>query len=198
MDQLEKLVASLHLDDIIIREEIPKIDLYVDQVTQLFEGIYAPGKRDEKEKILTKTMINNYAKGDLLFPIKNKRYSKEHIMFIQFIYQLKASLSISDTKTALQNLNDSVVAGGVDLDKLYDQYVELMGKQVEDLTQFLPEINQEAEQVIEAINFDDQDYLRNLFLIFSFVHKSNMYRKLAERLTDQLTETVVENDQQKN
>jgi len=198
VDQLEKLVASLHLDDIIIREEIPKIDLYVDQVTQLFEGIYAPGKRDEKEKILTKTMINNYAKGDLLFPIKNKRYSKEHIMFIQFIYQLKASLSISDTKTALQNLNDSVVAGGVDLDKLYDQYVELMGKQVEDLTQFLPEINQEAEQVIEAINFDDQDYLRNLFLIFSFVHKSNMYRKLAERLTDQLTETVVENDQQKN
>ncbi|GAA4057194.1 DUF1836 domain-containing protein [Amphibacillus indicireducens] len=198
MDQLEKLVASLHLDDIIIREEIPKIDLYVDQVTQLFEGIYAPGKRDEKEKILTKTMINNYAKGDLLFPIKNKRYSKEHIMFIQFIYQLKASLSISDTKTALQNLNDSVVAGGVDLDKLYDQYVELMGKQVEDLTQFLPEINQEAEQVIEAINFEDQDYLRNLFLIFSFVHKSNMYRKLAERLTDQLTETVVENDQQKN
>ena len=198
MDQLEKLVASLHLDDIIIREEIPKIDLYVDQVTQLFEGIYAPGKRDEKEKILTKTMINNYAKGDLLFPIKNKRYSKEHIMFIQFIYQLKASLSISDTKTALQNLNDSVAAGRIDLDELYDQYVELMGKQVEDLTQFLPEINQEAEQVIEAINFDDQDYLRNLFLIFSFVHKSNMYRKLAERLTDQLTETVVENDQQKN
>jgi len=189
VDQLEKLVASLHLDDIIIREEIPKIDLYVDQVTQLFEGTYAPGKRDEKEKILTKTMINNYAKADLLFPIKNKRYTKEHIIFIQFIYQLKASLSIGDTKTVLQNLNESVEAGIVDLDEFYDQYVSLMGRQVEDLTQILPQLSEEVEQANKEINFEDQAYLRKLLLIFSFVHKSNMYRKLAERLTDQLMET---------
>lgn len=189
VDQLKELVASLHLDDIIIREDIPKIDLYMDQVTQLFERAYLPGKRDDKDKILTKTMINNYAKGDLLFPIKNKRYSKEHIMFIQFIYQLKASLSISDTKAALKNLNKSVETGVVDIDELYDQYVALMGRQVEDLTQVLPQLSEEVEQAIEEVNFEDQDYLRSLFLIFSFVHKSNMYRRLAERLTDQLIES---------
>lgn len=189
LEQLKKLVESLHLDDMIIREDIPKIDLYMDQVTQLFERAYLPGKRDDKDKILTKTMINNYAKGDLLFPIKNKRYSKEHIMFIQFIYQLKASLSISDTKAALQNLNKSVETGAVDIDELYDQYVALMGRQVEDLTQILPQLSEEVEQAIEEVNFEDQEYLRKLFLIFSFVHKSNMYRKLAERLTDQLIES---------
>ncbi len=189
LDQLKELVASLHLDDIIIREDIPKIDLYMDQVTQLFESAYMPGKRDDKDKILTKTMINNYAKGNLLFPIKNKRYSKEHIMFIQFIYQLKASLSISDTKAALQNLNKSVETDAVDIEELYDQYVALMGRQVEDLIQVLPQLSEEVEQAIEEVNFEDQDYLRNLFLIFSFVHKSNMYRRLAERLTDQLIES---------
>lgn len=198
VEQLKELVASLHLDDIIIREDIPKIDLYMDQVTQLFEGAYTPGKRDDKDKILTKTMINNYAKGDLLFPIKNKRYSKEHIMFIQFIYQLKASLSISDTKSALQNLNELVETSAVDIDKLYDQYVSLMGRQVEDLTQVLPQLSEEVEQAIEEINFVDQNYLRNLFLIFSFVHKSNMYRKLAERLTDQLIESDQEADDKKD
>ena len=198
VEQLKELVASLHLDDIIIREDIPKIDLYMDQVTQLFEGAYTPGKRDDKDKILTKTMINNYAKGDLLFPIKNKRYSKEHIMFIQFIYQLKASLSFSDTKSALQNLNELVETSAVDIDKLYDQYVSLMGRQVEDLTQVLPQLSEEVEQAIEEINFVDQNYLRNLFLIFSFVHKSNMYRKLAERLTDQLIESDQEADDKKD
>lgn len=198
VEQLKELVASLHLDDIIIREDIPKIDLYMDQVTQLFEGAYTPGKRDDKDKILTKTMINNYAKGDLLFPIKNKRYSKEHIMFIQFIYQLKASLSISDTKSALQNLKELVETSAVDIDKLYDQYVSLMGRQVEDLTQVLPQLSEEVEQAIEEINFVDQNYLRNLFLIFSFVHKSNMYRKLAERLTDQLIESDQEADDKKD
>lgn len=198
VEQLKELVASLYLDDIIIREDIPKIDLYMDQVTQLFESAYTPGKRDDKDKILTKTMVNNYAKGDLLFPIKNKRYSKEHIMFIQFIYQLKASLSISDTKAALQNLNKSVETGAVDIDELYDQYVTLMGRQVEDLTQVLPQLSEEVEQAIEEVNFEDQEYLRNLFLIFSFVHKSNMYRKLAERLTDQLIESDQVADDKKN
>lgn len=50
VEQLKELVASLHLDDIIIREDIPKIDLYMDQVTQLFEGAYTPGKEMTKIK----------------------------------------------------------------------------------------------------------------------------------------------------
>ena len=50
------------------------------------------------EKVLTKTMINNYAKGKLFIPIKNKKYSKQHIMLINLIYQLKGALSINDIK----------------------------------------------------------------------------------------------------
>nr|WP_253288749.1 DUF1836 domain-containing protein [Amphibacillus sp. MSJ-3] len=182
----------------IVREDIPKIDLYMDQVTQLFEATYRSGKRNEQEKILTKTMINNYAKDDLLFPIKNKKYTKEHIMFIQFIYQLKGTLSINDTRTVLKRLNDLVEEETVDLDEVYDQYVALMNKQVEDFTDALTPLYDEADQATAIVDHQDSDYIRQLFLIFALVHHSNMYRKLAERLTDQLIGTEEKSDREKN
>lgn len=198
MDWLEEVVTSLNFDQIIERDDIPKIDLYMDQVTQLFEGTYAAGKRNQEDKILTKTMINNYAKDNLLFPIKNKRYTKEHIMFIQFIYQLKASLSIRDTKTVLEKLNQSVKEESIDIDQIYDQYVLLMEKQVDDFVQSLPRMLEEVDEIVAEMDDHDQVYLKQLFLIFSLVHQSNMYRRLAERLTDRLVEDSKTDNKQKD
>ena len=95
MDTLE-ILNSLHLESNIKLDEIPEIDLYMDQVIQLFESKLSEQKRKEDEKILTKTMINNYAKGKLLLPIKNKKYSKEHIILMSLIYNLKGALSINE------------------------------------------------------------------------------------------------------
>ena len=47
-------------------DDIPNIDLYMDQVTTFMEKELASSKRHEDDKILTKTMINNYAKNNLL------------------------------------------------------------------------------------------------------------------------------------
>ena len=59
--------------------EIPHINLYMDQVTGFMEEHLSNSKRFEDDKILTKTMINNYAKNKLLPPPEKKRYSKEHM-----------------------------------------------------------------------------------------------------------------------
>ena len=56
-------------------EDIPNIDLYMDQVTTFMDSQLATSKRHEDDKILTKTMINNYAKNDLLPPPEKKKYS---------------------------------------------------------------------------------------------------------------------------
>ena len=48
---------------IIQPEEIPSIRLYMDQVTTFIEERLAPLKRRPQDKLLTKTMINNYAKA---------------------------------------------------------------------------------------------------------------------------------------
>ena len=69
---IDDMIKSLKLNELIEIESIPNIDLYMDQVITLFEEKLAHTKRNEKDKLLTKTMINNYAKGKLLLPIKNK------------------------------------------------------------------------------------------------------------------------------
>ena len=67
-DILNSILASISRIDYIKTEEIPNIDLYMDQVTTFMEEHLAASKRHSEDKILTKTMINNYAKNHLLPP----------------------------------------------------------------------------------------------------------------------------------
>ena len=59
---LSELLKQLKSIDYIKPEDIPNIDLYMDQVTTFMDEQLAASKRYESDKILTKTMINNYAK----------------------------------------------------------------------------------------------------------------------------------------
>ena len=87
-------------------EDIPGIELYMDQVTTFMEHHLENAKRHEDDKILTKTMINNYAKNDLLPPPVKKKYSREHMLMLIFIYYYKNLLSIGDIQTLMQPLCD--------------------------------------------------------------------------------------------
>ena len=85
-DMLNSILASISRIDYIKPEEIPGIDLYMDQVTTFMENHLSASKRHTDDKILTKTMINNYAKNDLLPPPVKKKYTKEHLLMLTFIY----------------------------------------------------------------------------------------------------------------
>lgn len=73
---LNSILESLSRIDYIHPGEIPNIDLYMDQVTTFMDTQLSSTKRYEQDKILTKTMINNYAKNHLLPPPVKKKYSK--------------------------------------------------------------------------------------------------------------------------
>ena len=86
---LKSILESLGRIEHIRLEDIPNIDLYMDQVTTFMDKQLKNTTRNpEGDKILTKTMINNYAKNDLLPPPVKKKYSKEHIVLLIFIYYL--------------------------------------------------------------------------------------------------------------
>ena len=86
-DLLNSILASLDRVDYIKAMDIPNIDLYMDQVTTFMDNRLRKGARyPEQDKVMTKTMINNYAKNDLLPPPNKKKYSKEHILVLIFIY----------------------------------------------------------------------------------------------------------------
>ena len=88
-DILNSILESLDKVDYIKPGEIPNIDLYMDQVTTFMDDHLASTKRYEEDKILTKTMINNYSKNNLLPPSVKKKYSKEHVLLLILIYYLR-------------------------------------------------------------------------------------------------------------
>ena len=100
-DMIGSILESISRIDYIKPEDIPNINLYMDQVTTFMEEQLASSKRYPEDKILTKTMINNYAKNNLLPSPEKKRYSREHLLLLIFIYYFKNILSINDIQTLL-------------------------------------------------------------------------------------------------
>ncbi|MEK5147002.1 MULTISPECIES: DUF1836 domain-containing protein [Psychrobacillus] len=182
MSKSEDIAQKLDLESTIHEDDIPIIDLYMDQVIQLFDAKYNDTLRNEEEKVLTKTMINNYAKGKLFIPIKNKRYSKKHIMLINLIYQLKGALSIKDIKSVLEPLNDKMESEDFLLEKFYRSWIIIQQNNAQN---FLEEMKTH-EIVVENQEADENDQL--ILLIASLSNMSNAYRKAAELLVDELNE----------
>lgn len=121
---LEKTVSYAINDADLKSGDIPSIDLYLDQIINLVADKNAEGSEMFSDRVLTKTMINNYSKDGLIKPIKGKKYSKEHIVQMLLVYSLKNTLSISSIRRALQG----VYAEGFDGKRLaqgYDRYVDL-------------------------------------------------------------------------
>ncbi len=187
MINIDGKLKSLHLEKQLTLDDLPQVDLYMDQVIQLFEGVYGETLRNSAEKVLTKTMINNYSKGKLLFPIKNKKYTNDHLILMSLIYQLKGGLSITDIKTSLDEINSKVVEEDeFPLSELYRSYLALANQNV---MAFDKSVNQSIEHVekeiseLEGINLDSME---RFLLVCSFIHMSNMYRRLAQTLVDEM------------
>jgi len=87
-------------------DDIPKIPLYMDQLLGLFDEYFTDFRRDPDEKIMTKTMINNYVKSKVISPPEKKKYTREQLMMLALVYQLKNILPINDVK-AFFDLYDS-------------------------------------------------------------------------------------------
>ena len=179
-NEISSLIEQLALDKNIKLEEIPEIDLYMDQVIQLFENKLSSLKRKESDKVLTKTMINNYAKAKLLMTIKNKKYSKEHLILMSFIYEFKGALSISDIKLLL----DEIVKGyenneEYNLRELYSDYLKNINEENKEIENYL------NEKVEKLFNNSSEDSFKDKFLLVAtMINMSNVYRKIGERLID--------------
>lgn len=181
MKDINSLVEDVKINNFITLEDIPDIDLYMDQVIQLFENKLGYLKRNEEDKILTKTMINNYSKGNLFMDIKNKKYSKNHIILIILIYELKSVISIPDIKVAFNNIvksYDENSADEIDLENLYKKHLKMISKNDDDIKEEILNITKE----LENLNAEEE----KLLLLTYLAAKANMYKRLCEKIVDNL------------
>lgn len=83
-------------------EELPNIDLYLDQVVTLLEEYLGKFINSKEDKIITKTMINNYVKHEVLKSPQNKKYNKDHLARLIVVCILKQVYSINDIRMLIK------------------------------------------------------------------------------------------------
>ncbi len=186
---LNKILSSFDQISYTKSEEIPDIELYMDQVTTFMETHLGKTKRKSEDKILTKTMINNYAKNHLLPPPNKKKYSKEHIMLLIFIYYFKNILSISDIQTLLGPLNETYFSSEkeINLKTIYEQIFSLEPKMIEALKKDVTEKFRTSSETFSNAADTEQDYLQLLSFIAMLGFDVYIKKQLIERLVDTLS-----------
>ena len=186
-DLLNSILESLDRIAYIKSEDIPNIDLYMDQVTTFMESRLKNTTRNpDEDKILTKTMINNYAKNDLLPPPVKKKYTKEHVIMLIFIYCYKGILSINDIQMLLKPLTDKFFGTSDDfnLETIYETVFGLEREQTEVLKKDIIEKFHISEETFKEAPADSKEFLQTFTFICLLSFDVYTKRLLIEKVID--------------
>ena len=168
--------------------DIPDIDLYMDQVTTFMDEKLKPSTRyPGEDKILTKTMINNYTKNDLMPPPVKKKYSKEHVLLLIFIYYFKGVLSINDIHAVLKPLTDKYFQSGGDFD-LEDVYNEVFDMERDEVDSLMEDVKKKYAQACGTFSDapeEDRDFLQKFSFICILGYDVYIKRLLIEKMIDE-------------
>lgn len=186
-DFLNSILQSLARIDYIRPDSIPNIDLYMDQITTFMDSQLSSAKRYEDDKLLTKTMINNYAKNNLLPPPVKKKYSKEHVLTLIFIYYFKNILSISDIQSILNPITDKYFAAGdgFNLTDIYEGVFGLAGDEVKNLMKDITKKFNTSFQTFPDAPKEDQELLHTFSFLCMLSFDVYIKKMLIEKIIDE-------------
>ena len=190
-DFLAQLQEKLKSIDYVKTEDIPNIGLYMDQVTTFMDEQLEACKRYDDDKILTKTMINNYAKHNLLPAPDKKNYSTEHVLTLLFIYYFKNLLSISDIQALLNPITDSYF-GNKDDFNMEDVYNEVFHLEKEESGKLLKDLGKKyfiAQHTFEQFPEEDRSFLQKFSFICLLSYDVYIKKMVIESMIDELHQT---------
>ena len=186
-NDLHKVLASISKLNYINPDDIPDISLYMDQVTTFMEEKLSSYKRYEEDKTLTKTMINNYAKNQLIPPPEKKKYTKKHMLLLIFIYYFKNFLSISDIKSIFKPISDNFFGDDseIDLEYIYEYVFDLEFEGMEILIRDVTKKYKLAKGAFpKTSNEDDDDVLSTFAFICMLGFDVYVKKLMIETLID--------------
>ena len=187
--EFEKQLEEWMKRDYVLPEDLPNIELYMDQVTTFLEEQLKNTKRFEEDKIFTKTMINNYTKNHLLPPSNKKKYSRNHMILLIYIYYLKNFLSISDIKNLLDPLNEHFE----DKDskssfyKIYDEIFHLEHNHNSSIKDSITEaFDKAADTFSDLEDSKEKEKLQQFAFITLLGYDIYLRKQVIEKMIDQL------------
>lgn len=186
-DELKNIIESINSLEAIDLKDIPQIELYMDQVTTFIDDKLKSYKRYADDKILTKTMINNYTKAKLLPPPNRKKYSKNHMILLILIYHMKSVLSITDIRTLFNSVNINLTSFNEKNAILHDVHSE--NEVIEKIyTNFVKFQENKTNDIFSVINFeenieeDDKTFL--ILIVIMLAIQAENQKMLAEKIID--------------
>ena len=154
--------------------DVPNINLYMDQVTTFMYEHLHDTKRTTDDKVLTKTMINNYAKNNLLpSPVKKKYF--------------KNILSISDIQKMLNPLTEKFFDEGSkpDLDYIYKEIFSMESSLARPLSKDIFAKSEQASNAFTDVkDDDDREFLQFFSLVCLLSFDVYMKKNMIESLID--------------
>lgn len=180
---IEELLKEWVKLDYILPEDIPEIELYMDQVTTFMEQKLKNNNRYEDDKTLTKTMINNYTKNHLLPPPVKKKYSKNHIYLLIYIYYLKNFLSINDISVLLAPLWEHISENDA-LENIYETIFNLEKEHTEVLRNSIQETYKKS---LNTFSGENKEYLEQLSFISLLSYDIYLKKQIVEKLIDEMS-----------
>ena len=170
--------------------DVPNIDLYMDQVTTFMDEQLASTKRYPDDKILTKTMINNYAKNHLLPSPDKKKYSRNHMILLTFIYYFKNVLPINDIKTLMSGITEKNFSAGSkpELVEIYREVIRYQPEIMEQVRANLDVVENLAEDSFAKLNNNEEKEELKLFTLLCLLSFDVYIKKtLIESVIDSMT-----------
>lgn len=180
--QLEEFLDFIHNSSFLNQVElskIPNINLYMDQaLTFMNENLQQSNPTD---KILTKSMINNYVKHDLIPKPENKKYFPQHIIDLIYIFYMKQILSLDDVKTICNSYTNNHFNID-DMSNLYDLFLNIEKEEVKKLEDEVESLAANLYSNSSCENYDDSEKLFLLILLLS--SRAKTYKVMIEKLLE--------------
>lgn len=190
---LDALVSEITEFNELTLDDIPNIDLYMDQVTTLFENKLHPLKRNEEDKIMTKTMINNYAKAKIFPPVKSKKYTKEQIILLSMIYNLKQSLSLADIGKVFNPLLEDMQKDNkelISIENLYDTFLEIKRENENKFSEYFYTLLDRSKNKLKNKNNGDNSKNELVLMVLTLIAEANMNIRMSEKIIDNFFSTA--------
>ena len=180
-------LQNLLISEEIAPEDIPDIELYMDQVTTFMETKLEGSRRYEDDKIMTKTMINNYTKNKLLPPSHKKKYNRKHVLMLIMIYYLKNMMSISDIQHLLSPLSNEYFyhtdKDGITIEEIYNKVTELNQARKQEVADELEELWEKNRNCFDSEK-GDTAFLDDFAFIFQLCYDIYIRKKIIESIID--------------
>lgn len=186
---LGEILTDLKGIDYVKPEEIPNIDLYMDQVTTFIESQLAPSNHRKDGKLLTKTMINNYAKNNLIPPPEKKKYNKDHMLTLIFIYYFKSVMSISDIQSIMNPITDKYFGKKdehLNLTDIYNEVFSLEHQETKNIMKDLVKKFNKSMQTFENVSDEESSLLQRFTLICMLSYDIYIKKSIIEGIIDQI------------